>query len=392
MSAIRIYLDNHATTQVDPRVVDAMLPYFTERFGNASSRNHSFGWDAERGVDEARRHVARLIGARAKDLVFTSGATESNNLAILGVARAARGGRRRGIVTVCTEHHAVLEPCEQLAREGLEVVVLPVRPDGLVDLERVRDAISDATLLVTVMAVNNEIGVIQPLAAIATMAHERGALFHTDASQALGRMPFDVTAVDADLASVTAHKMYGPKGVGGLYVRRRPFAPAIERLSHGGGHERGLRPGTLNVPAIVGFGAAAALCVAGSGTEIRRVSDLRTRLLRGLGAGVGDFHVNGSETARVPHNVNVSFPGVEGTALHLALDDVAVSSGAACTTDSAEPSHVLTALGIDADLARATVRVGLGRFTTAAEVDHFVGRMSQIVSELRARQATLGRA
>lgn len=388
-----IYLDYHSTTPVDERVVSAMLPYFGEYFGNPSSRNHVFGWKADKAVEQARRDVAHLVGANAKEVVFTSGATESNNLAIKGVLAGA-GPDRCHIVTVCTEHHAVLDTCRRLASKGVEVTVLPVQGDGLVDLEAVRLAVSERTALVSVMAANNEIGVLQPLRSIAALAHEKGALFHSDAAQMAGRLPFSVTDVDADLASLTAHKLYGPKGVGALIVRRRTPRVAIEALLDGGGQEQGLRPGTLNVPGIVGFGAAAALCSDELAREPGRLGALRDRLLRGLEDRLGGVSVNGSLSFRLPHNLNVSVADVEGADLHVGLDDIAVSSGAACATTSAEPSHVLKALGVSDDAARATIRFGLGRATTDAEVDYAVDKVSRVVEQLRARRARLdgGRA
>ncbi len=374
-----VYLDYHATTPVDPRVVQAMLPYFTERFGNPSSRTHRVGTEAAEAVDRARAQVARLIGARAREIVFTSGATESNNLAIKGVA-AARRGRGGHIVTVVTEHHAVLDTCRRLEREGLRVTYLPVQPDGLVDLDRVRGAVGPDTILVSVMLANNEIGVLQPVAAIARLAHERGALVHTDAAQAAGKIPVDVEALGVDLLSFTAHKMYGPKGVGALYVRR---GVEIAPLLDGGGQERGLRPGTLNVAGIVGFGAAAEICRGELAAEAERLGRLRDRLLAGLRERVGDLRVNGSLEARLPHNLNVSFPGVAGESLLLALGDLAVSAGAACASGTSEPSYVLKALGLSDALALASLRFGLGRWTTEEEVDYAVDRVATVVGALR---------
>ncbi len=381
-----VYLDYHATTPVDPRVVQAMLPYFTERFGNPSSRTHRFGQDAAAAVDRARSQVARLVGARAAEIVFTSGATESNNLAIKGVVAGGRG-RSDHVVTVVTEHHAVLDVCRQLERDGLRVTYLPVRRDGLVDLDRVREAVGPGTLLVSVMTANNEIGVVQPVAEIARLAHECGALVHTDAAQAAGKIPVDVGTLGVDLLSFTAHKMYGPKGVGALYVRRGVrLAPLID----GGGQERGLRPGTLNVPGIVGFGEAAELCRAEVATEGERLRRLRDRLLAGVRDRVGDVVVNGSLEARLPHNLNVSFPGVEGESLLLALGDLALSTGAACASGTTAPSHVLTALGLPEALARASLRFGLGRWTTEEEIDYAVERLATVVSKLGPRGRRAG--
>jgi cysteine desulfurase len=381
-----LYFDSHATTPCDPRVVEAMLPFFTERFGNAASRQHPFGWAAREASDHARGQIAALIGAKPKDIVFTSGATESNNLAIKGMAEALRA-KGRHIVTLETEHRAVLDPCAWLEAQGCEVTRVPVQSDGLVDVARLVAALRPDTILVSVMAANNEIGVLQPLEAIGRETHARGIAFHTDAAQAVGKVPFDVEAIHADLVSLTAHKIYGPKGVGALYVRRRGPASALAPLIHGGGHERGLRSGTLNVPAIVGFGAAAALCSAEMSAESARLASLRDRLLAGLRAAAGEVLVNGaSGPARLPHNLNVAFPGVEGSVLLMAMTDIAVSSGAACSSASAEPSHVLRALGLsDAD-AKASLRFGLSRSTTEEEVDFVAEKVSAIVSDLRSRR------
>jgi cysteine desulfurase len=382
-----LYFDAHATTPCDPRVVEAMLPYFTERFGNAASRQHPFGWAAREAADHARGQIAALIGAKPKDIIFTSGATESNNLAIKGMAEALRPTGRH-IVTLETEHRAVLDPCAWLEAQGCEVTRVPVQSDGLVDVGRLVAALRPDTILVSVMAANNEIGVLQPLEAIGRETHVRGIAFHTDAAQAAGKARFDVEAIHADLVSLTAHKIYGPKGIGALYVRRRGPASALAPLIHGGGHERGLRSGTLNVPAIVGFGAAAALCGAEMSAESARLAALRDRLLTGLRAAAGEVLVNGAlgPAVRLPHNLNVAFPGVEGSALLMAMTDIAVSSGAACSSASAEPSHVLRALGLsDAD-AKASLRFGLSRFTTAEEVDFVIEKVSAVVSDLRTRR------
>jgi cysteine desulfurase len=396
-----LYFDAHATTPCDPRVVEAMLPYFTEKFGNAASRQHPFGWAAREATDDARGDLARLIGAKPKDIIFTSGATESNNLAIKGIAEAWRrgvsaksgkSGRGGHIITVVTEHRAVLDPCAWLERQeeqeehGIEITRLPVQADGLIDLAELEAALRDDTMLVSVMAANNETGVLQPLAEIGRLTRARGIAFHTDAAQAAGKVPFDVEAINADLVSFTAHKMYGPKGIGALYVRRRGPAAALEPIIHGGGHERGLRSGTLNVPAIVGFGAAAAICTREMPTEAPRLAALRDRLLTGLRANLDDVQVNGSISARLPHNLNVSFADVDGASLLMAMTDIAVSSGAACSSASAEPSHVLSALGIPEALAKASLRFGLTRFTTEPEVDHVIARVTTIVSSLRARR------
>lgn len=383
-----IYLDYHATTPVDRRVVEAMLPYFSEDFGNASSRNHAWGWTAARAVDEARSQVARLIGAHDRDIVFTSGATESNNLAIIGAIRAA-GPDRRHVITVATEHPSVLDACAFLEHEGCPVTYVPVESDGRVDPSRIARAFTPHTSLVSVMAANNEIGTLHPLPAIGELVRERGALFHVDASQAAGRVPFDVEAVRADLVSFTAHKLYGPKGIGALYVRKRPKRPVLQPLLYGGGHERGLRPGTLNVPGIVGFGRAAALCVAEQPAEALRIGRLRDTLLDGLRTRLPGVQVNGSLEHRLPGNLNVAFPGVEPEPLKLAIDDLAVSFGAACATGTTEPSHVLAALGIPRDLALSSVRFGIGRWTTLEEVEYAAERMATIIKGL-ARVAAHG--
>jgi len=386
-----IYLDHHATTPVDARVLEAMLPFFTEKFGNAASKQHRFGWDASDAVERARKQVAALIGAGSKDVVFTSGATEANNLAIKGAARATEGftrategtesseGRRDHIVTISTEHKAVLDPIASLGRDGWRVTVVPVGRDGLVDVADVAAAISERTALVSVMAANNEIGVLQPIKELAGAAHAKGAWFHTDAVQAAGKVPFDVEALGVDLASITAHKIYGPKGVGALYVRRRGVRIAAE--IDGGGHERGMRSGTLNVPGIVGFGRAADIAREEMASESARVGALRDRLLERLQATTDGMTVNGMMDARLPGNLNVSFDGIDGEALLLSLDDIAVSSGAACT--QAEPSHVLMALGHSKDRALASLRFGIGRGTTADEVDYAAAKVSDVVRRLR---------
>ncbi len=384
-----IYLDSHATTPVDPRALEAMLPYFSERFGNAASRNHRFGWEAAQAVERAREQCAHAIGATHTELVFTSGATESNNLALQGVARGCRE-RGRHIVTVETEHKSVLDTCRHLERDGCAVTCLPVRPDGLVDLDRLADAITDRTVLVSVMTANNEIGVLQPVREIGRLTRERGVFFHTDASQAVGKVPFDVDEIGVDLVSFTAHKLYGPKGVGALYVRRKSPGLDVEAITHGGGHERGLRPGTLNVPAIVGFGEAVAICREVQPAEAVRLAALRDRLLAGLRARVPSLHVNGSLDHRLPHNLNVSFPDIESESLGMALDDVAVSSGSACSTTRRAPSHVLMALGLDEELAMASIRFGLGRTTTEAEVDYAIEKVASVVKRLRELRAGLG--
>ncbi len=375
-----IYLDYHATTPVDPRVLETMLPFFTERFGNASSRQHRFGWEASEAVERARKQVAALIGAGSKDVVFTSGATEANNLAIKGAA-AARRKDGDHLVTVVTEHKAVIDPLQRLERDGWRLTVLPVSRSGLVDLAALDAAITARTVLVSVMAANNEIGVLQPLREAAAMAHAKGAWFHTDAVQAVGKVPFDVDALDVDLASITAHKAYGPKGVGALYVRRKGRQVSIAAEIEGGGHERGMRSGTLNVPGIAGFGRAAQIARAEMPAEATRVRGLRDRLLEALRAKTGGMTVNGTLDARLPGNLNVSFEEIDGEALLVSLDDIAVSSGAACT--AAEPSHVLVALGLSKDRALASLRFGIGRTTTTDEVDYAAAKVAEVVSRLR---------
>jgi cysteine desulfurase len=381
-----IYLDYHATTPVDPRVLEAMLPFFTERFGNPHSKQHAFGWDARDATDKARAQVAALINASAAEITFTSGATESSNLALKG-AVAALQDRGKHIVTVATEHRSVLEVCLQFRDQGLEVTVLGVGPGGLVDLDALRAAITPGTLLVSVMAANNEIGTIQPLAEIGAIVHERGALFHTDAAQAAGKIPIDVRAMNIDLLSLTAHKFYGPKGSGALFRRRmKPRLALVPQLA-GGGQEAGLRSGTLNVPGIVGLGRAAEICRLEMADEGRRLGALRDHLLGGLRGRLQDVRVNGTLEHRLPHNLHVSFDGVEGEALLMALGDLAVSTGSACASGSQAPSHVLQAIGATSDRAGASIRFGLGRTTTAADIDFAIDRVSTVVAALR-RQMT----
>jgi cysteine desulfurase len=377
-----IYLDYHATTPVDPRVVEAMLPYFTERFGNAASRNHPFGWAAEEAVDKARKQIADLIGANAKEIVFTSGATESDNLAIKGVAEMYRE-KGNHIITAVTEHKAVIDTCKRLEKDGYRVTYLPVQKDGLVNLDELRAAITDKTILITIMAANNEIGVIQPLAAIGAIAKEKGVLFHTDAVQMVGKVPFNVNELKVDLVSLTAHKIYGPKGVGALYVRRRAPRVLLSPLIDGGGHERGMRSGTLNVPGIVGFGKAAELCQQEMASDAARLGKLRDRLNERLHKSLDEIYINGSMEHRLPHNLNISFAYVEGESLLMGINDVAVSSGSACTSASLEPSYVLKALGAGDDLAHSSIRFGLGRWTTEEEIDYVADKLAQVVTRLR---------
>jgi cysteine desulfurase len=377
-----IYMDYHATTPVDPRVVDAMLPYFTSEFGNAASRNHPFGWAAEDAVEQARRQVADLIGAAAKEIVFTSGATESDNLAIKGVAEMYRE-KGDHLITCVTEHKAVIDTCKRLEKDGCRVTYLPVAKDGRIRLEDLSAAITDRTILITIMAANNETGVIQPIGEIGAIAKEKGILFHTDAVQMAGKVPFDVNALKVDLASLSAHKMYGPKGVGALYVRRRNPRVLLAPLIDGGGHERGMRSGTLNVPGIVGFGKAAELCRQEMASDGERLRRLRDRLNDRLHANLDEIYVNGSMEHRLPHNLNVSFAYVEGESLLMGINDVAVSSGSACTSASLEPSYVLKALGAGDDLAHSSLRFGLGRWTTEEEVDYVADKLKAVVTRLR---------
>ncbi len=377
-----IYFDNHATTPTDPRVVDAMLPYFTQKFGNAASRNHSFGWEAEKAVDNARKQIADLIGATTKEIVFTSGATESDNLAIKGVAEmyAEKGNH---IITAATEHKAVLDTCKKLEKHGYRVTYLPVKADGLVDLDMLRESITDKTILITLMYANNEIGVIQPVKEIGKIAHEKGVLFHTDGVQAVGKVPVNVIQDNIDLMSMSAHKIYGPKGVGALYVRRKSPRVQITAQMDGGGHERGMRSGTLNVPGIVGMGEACGICQKEMPEESKRLRHLRDKLRGTFERELDEVFINGSMVDRLPHNLNMSFAYVEGESLLMGINDVAVSSGSACTSATLEPSYVLKALGVGDDLAHTSIRFGLGRFNTEEEVDYVAGRVIEVVRKLR---------
>jgi cysteine desulfurase len=379
----RIYMDNHATTPMDPRVLDAMLPYFTERFGNAGSRNHPFGWEAEAAVDQAREQIARLINAKAKEVIFTSGATESDNLALKGVVEFYRE-KGNHVITAQTEHKAILDPCKSLERKGLaRVTYLPVDKHGLVDLDDLRAAITDQTILVSLMYANNEIGTIQPLHEIGKIAKEKGVLFHTDATQGVGKMPVDVEAMGIDLMSFSAHKIYGPKGVGALYVRARNPRVRLSPMMEGGGQERGMRSGTLNVTGIVGFGRACELCGEVMASEGERLLRLRERLRQGIMGRLDEVYLNGHPMQRLPGNLNLSFAFVEGESLLMGLKDIAVSSGSACTSATLEPSYVLKALGVGDELAHTSIRFGLGRFNTEDEVDHVTERVVHEVSRLR---------
>ena len=376
-----VYLDFHATTPVDARVLEAMLPYFTEDFGNPASRQHAFGWKAQEAVDRARSEIGTLVGASGAEIVFTSGASESNNLAIKGVAHSCRD-KGDHLVTVATEHKSVLDSFKRLEREGWRVTWLGVDADGFVRLDELRDAVTDKTVLVSVMAANNEIGVLQPLAEIGAIASARGALLHTDAAQAAGKVPIDVNAMGIDLLSLTGHKYYGPKGAGALYIRRKkPRIPLACQID-GGGHEQGFRSGTLNVPGIVGLGRAASICRSEMAAESARLSSLRDRLLDGLRAGVDGVRVNGSMTHRLPHNLHVTIDRVEGESLLMALGDLAVSTGSACSSGSQAPSHVLQAIGAVGETG-ASIRFGLGRPTTDADVDFAIERVTTVVKSLR---------
>ena len=377
-----VYMDNHATTPADPRVVEKMLPYFTEVFGNAASRNHEFGWRAEEGVDKARKQVAELINATSKEIIFTSGATESDNLALKGVAWMYRE-KGNHILTLPTEHKAVLDCCKRLEKDGFRVTYLPVNSEGLIDLDDLRGAITDKTILISIMAANNEIGVVQPMAEIGKIAHEKGVLFHTDATQAVGKIPIDVQAMNIDLMSISAHKMYGPKGVGALYVRRKGPRVQVTPIIDGGGHERGMRSGTLAVPGIVGLGTACELCHQGMPEESARLRKLRDRLHERISSRLDEVYVNGSLENRLPHNLNLSFAYVEGESLLMGINDVAVSSGSACTSATLEPSYVLKALGVGEDLAHTSIRFGLGRFNTEEDVDYVSDRVVESVERLR---------
>jgi cysteine desulfurase len=377
-----IYLDYQATTPLDPRVLEAMMPYFTYKFGNPHSRSHSYGWEAEEGVEKARAQVAKLIGADEKEVIFTSGATESNNLAIRGVAEFYKD-RKNHIVTTVTEHKCVLDTCRHLQEQGFEVTYLPVQQNGLIDLDALRAAITDKTVVVSIMAVNNEIGVIQPLAEIGKICREKKVFFHTDAAQAAGKIPLDVEAMNIDLMSISGHKIYGPKGIGALYVRRKPRVRLVP-LIVGGGQERGFRSGTLPTPLCVGLGEAAEIALKEMDTESKRLAKLQARMLKGLNAKLTDIHVNGDLEHRIPGNLNIGFAYVEGESLMMGIKGLSVSSGSACTSASLEPSYVLRALGVEEDMAHTSLRIGLGRFTTEQEVDTAVDELVRHVNKLRA--------
>jgi len=376
-----IYLDYQATTPLDPRVLEAMMPYFTYKFGNPHSRSHSYGWEAEEGVEKARGQVAKLIGADEKEVIFTSGATESNNLAIRGVAEFYKD-RKNHIVTTVTEHKCVLDTCRHLEQNGFEVTYLPVQKNGLIDLEQLRAAITDKTVVVSIMAVNNEIGVIQPLEEIGKICREKKTFFHTDAAQAAGKIPLDVEAMNIDMMSISGHKIYGPKGIGALYVRRKPRVRLVP-LIVGGGQERGFRSGTLPTPLCVGLGEAAEICMKEMGAESERLKKLQERMLKGLHAKLPEIYVNGDLEHRIPGNLNISFAHVEGESLMMGIKGLSVSSGSACTSASLEPSYVLRALGVEEEMAHTSLRIGLGRFTTEQEVDTAVADLVHHVTKLR---------
>ena len=381
-----IYMDNHATTPLDPRVLEAMMPYLTGIFGNAASRNHSFGWEAEQGVEKAREQIARLIGSTAKEIIFTSGATEATNLAIKGAAEMYRE-RGNHIITQVTEHKATLDTCKRLEKSGYRVTYLPVLADGLIDLEDLERAIvtegPNKTILVSIMYANNEIGVIQPVQAIGKLCHEKGILFHCDAVQAVGKIPVNVLTDNIDLMSISGHKIYGPKGVGALYVRRRNPRVQISEQINGGGHERGMRSGTLNVPGIVGLGKACEICQEEMATEAKREVELRDYLKNKLETALDYTQVNGNMEHHLPGNLNMSFIYVEGESLLMGINDIAVSSGSACTSATLEPSYVLKALGLGDDVAHSSIRFGLGRFNNKAEVDYVADKIIEVVVKLR---------
>ena len=377
-----IYMDNHSTTPMDPRVLEAMLPYFVEKFGNAASRNHQFGWEAEEAVENARKQIAKLIHCDAKEIVFTSGATESDNLALKG---AVEMYKEKGdhIITCSTEHRAILDTCKSLEKRGIKVTYLPVEKDGRVNPDEVRKAITDKTILISVMLANNEIGTIHPIAELGKIAKEKGILLHCDATQGVGKIPVDVEALKVDLMSFTAHKIYGPKGVGALYVRKKGPRVRLVPQIDGGGHERGMRSGTLPVPLIIGFGKACELCEQEMPAESKRIAAMRDRLQTQIMKSLDECYLNGHPTERLPHNLNISFAYVEGEALLMGVKEIALSSGSACTSATLEPSYVLRAMGVGSDLAHSSIRFGLGRFTTDEEVDYTAKRMVEAVKRLR---------
>lgn len=376
-----VYLDNQATTPTDPRVVEAMLPYFTQKFGNPHSRSHAYGWEAESAVEHAREQIAALINANPKEIIFTSGATESNNIAVKGVARFNKESKNH-IITVVTEHKCVLDSCRHLEQEGFEITYLPVQKNGIVDLNSLKSAISEKTAMVSVMAVNNEIGVIQPIAEIGRICRERGVFFHTDAAQAFGKIPLDVEAMSIDLMSISGHKIYGPKGIGALYVRRRPRV-RLQPIFSGGGQERGIRSGTVPTPLAVGLGEAARIAGLEMGKDSEHVRRLSDKFLGAILDGIPDVYLNGDREQRIPGNINLSFAYVEGESMIMAIKDLAVSSGSACTSASLEPSYVLRSIGVGEELAHTSIRFGLGRFTTEAEIDYAIDLIKGSISRLR---------
>jgi cysteine desulfurase len=377
-----LYMDNHSTTPMDPRVLETMLPYFIEKFGNAASRNHQFGWEAEEAVEHARKQIAKLIHCDAKEIVFTSGATESDNLALKGVVEMYKE-KGDHVITCSTEHRAILDTCKSLEKRGIKVTYLPVEKDGRVNPDEVRKAITDKTILISIMLANNEIGTIHPVAEIGKIAKEKGILLHCDATQGVGKIPVDVEALKVDLMSFTAHKIYGPKGVGALYVRKKGPRVRLVPQIDGGGHERGMRSGTLPVPLIIGFGKACELCEQEMPAESKRIAAMRDRLQAQIMKSLDECYLNGHPTERLPHNLNISFAYVEGEALLMGVKEIALSSGSACTSATLEPSYVLRALGVGSDLAHSSIRFGLGRFTTDEEVDYTAKRMAEAVTRLR---------
>ncbi|WP_032138736.1 IscS subfamily cysteine desulfurase [Rickettsia tamurae] len=376
-----IYMDYQATTPLDPRVMEAMLPYFTTKFGNPHSRSHSFGWEAENAVEEARSRVARLIGADTKEIIFTSGATESNNLAIKGIAKFY-GNKKNHIITIVSEHKCVLDACRHLEQEGIKITYLPIKPNGIIDLEILKEAITDQTMLVSVMAVNNEIGVVQPLKEIGKICCERGVFFHSDIAQGFGKIPIDVNEFNIDLASISGHKIYGPKGIGALYVRKKPRV-RVTPLINGGGQERGMRSGTLPTPLIVGLGMAAEIAYSEMEKDTKHVNYLFDRFLNNIHSRISEVYLNGDKNQRYKGNLNLSFAGVEGESIILAIKDLAVSSGSACTSASLEPSYVLRSMGIGEELSHTSIRFGIGRFTTEQEVDYAVNLICSKIDKLR---------
>ncbi len=376
-----IYMDYQATTPLDPRVMEAMLPYFTTKFGNPHSRSHSFGWEAENAVEEARSRVAKLIGADTKEIIFTSGATESNNLAIKGIAKFY-GNKKNHIITIVSEHKCVLDACRHLEQEGIKITYLPIKSNGIIDLETLKNAITDQTMLVSVMAVNNEIGVVQPLKEIGKICRERDVFFHSDIAQGFGKIPIDVNEFNIDLASISGHKIYGPKGIGALYVRKKPRV-RVTPLINGGGQERGMRSGTLPAPLIVGLGMAAEIAYSEMEKDTKHVNYLFDRFLNNIHSRISEVYLNGDKDQRYKGNLNLSFAGVEGESIILAIKDLAVSSGSACTSASLEPSYVLRSMGIGEELAHTSIRFGIGRFTTKQEVDYAVDLICSKIDKLR---------